>query len=177
MKTSLYTATIPPFIKALGNLSAILDKAVIYAGEKSIPAETLLNSQLAPDQFSLMRQVQLACDQAKSFPARINSQEPVSLSDNDKTVEDLKHHIDRTIEILMTVKPEDIDGKEDTAEVVLPYMPGKKLNGFSFAFELAVPNFYFHIVTAYAILRHNGMDLGKADYIGGLPLMEHIQEA
>lgn len=173
MKISLFTTTIPPFIKALGNLSAILDKVAANPGNDGIGA--ILAKQLAPDQFSFIRQVQLACDQAKSFPARINGVEPQSLSDNDTTIEDLKQHIDRTIEILMAVKPEDIDGKEDTAEVMLPYMPGKKLNGFSFAYELAIPNFYFHIVTAYAILRHSGVELGKADYIGGLPLLEQSQ--
>ncbi len=171
MKTSLYTVTVPLFIKALGNLSSFIDKAVLHAENKKIDPGTLLESRLAPDMYPFARQIQLASDQAKSFAPRLNGSEPPSIPDTEKTVEDLKARIDKTIEILKAIKPSDVDGKED-AEVTLSYLPGKKLTGFDFATQLALPNFYFHITTAYAILRHNGVDLGKMDFIGGLSLTD-----
>lgn len=173
MKTTLYTATIPLFIKSLGNLSKIIDKAVIHAENKQLAVEELLQSRLAPDQYPFIKQVQLACDQAKSFAPRLNGQTPPSIPDDDKTMEDLKHHIDATIEILSAVKPEDVEGKEDVQNIELPYIP-LKLSGFTLAFGMAVPNFYFHLTTAYAILRHNGVELGKADYLGQLLIQDTI---
>lgn len=170
MKTSLYTVTIPPFIKALTNLSNCLDKAVAHAEAKKFDPQTLLQSRLAPDQFPLVRQIQLASDAAKSFAARLNGQEVPSIADTEATVEELKGRIAKTIEILNMVKPEDVDGKEDVANIKLPYLPGM-LTGFEYAIGLTIPNFYFHIVTAYAILRHNGVDIGKTDYIGSLDII------
>jgi hypothetical protein len=172
MKTSLYTVTVPPFIKALTNLSSCIDKAVIHAQNKKFDANTLLQSRLAPDQFPFVRQIQLASDAAKGFAPRLNGQQPPSLPDTEQTIEELKARIDKTIEILKAVKPADVDGKEDYTDVVLPFMPDKKLNGFSYAIELVVPNFYFHITTAYAILRHNGVEIGKQDYIGSLTFVD-----
>ena len=130
----------------------------------------LLQSRLAPDQFPFVRQVQSASDAAKGLAPRLNGQTPPSLPDSEQTMEELKARIDKTIEILKAIKPEEIEGKEDYMGVVLPFMLDKKLNGFSYAIELVVPNFYFHLITAYAILRHNGVDIGKSDYIGSLPL-------
>lgn len=171
MQTSLYTMTVPLFIKALSNLSNFIDKAVIHAQNKDLDPDSLVESRLAPDMYPFAGQVQRASDQAKSFAPRLNGRESPSIPDTEKTMEDLKARIDKTIAILKSVKPEEVDGKEEV-EVTLPYMPGKKLNGFDYTTQLALPNFYFHITTAYAILRHNGVDLGKADFIGGLPLMD-----
>lgn len=172
MKTSLYTVTIPVFIKTLTNLSNFLDKAVLHAENKKFDPETLLQSRLAPDQFPLVRQIQRASDAAKSFAPRLCGEEPPSIPDTEKTIADLKVRIDKTIEILKAVKPEDVDGKEDYDQVRLSYLPGKRLTGFVYATELTIPNFFFHVTTAYAILRHNGVDLGKMDFIGSLRLLD-----
>jgi uncharacterized protein len=172
MKTSLYTVSVPLFIKALTNLSNFIDKAVIHAESKKFDVNVLIQSRLAPDQFPFIRQIQLASDQAKSFAPRLNNQPSVSLPDTEQTMEEAKVRIDKTIEILKAIKPEDVDDKED-ADVTLPYIPGKKLSGFAYTTELAIPNFYFHITTAYAILRHNGVDLSKMDFVGGLSLSDH----
>lgn len=166
MNTTLYTATVPGFIKTLENLSMFLDKAVIHAEHKKFDPESLLASRLAPDQFPLIRQIQLASDAVKGIAARLNGQTPVSIPDTEQTIADLKTRIDKTVKILRAIKPEEVEGKEG-ASVTLSYLP-KPITGFSYAIELTVPNFYFHVTTAYAILRHNGVDLGKADYIGQL---------
>lgn len=170
MTTSLYTITIPPFIKALTNLSSCLDKAVAFAEAKKFDPQTLLQSRLAPDQFPLVRQVQSASDAAKGFAARLNGQEIPSIADAETTIEELKGRIAKTIDILKMIKPEDVDGKEDVSNIKLPYLPGM-LTGFDYVIGLTIPNFYFHVVTAYAILRHNGVDIGKTDYIGSLDII------
>jgi hypothetical protein len=168
MKTSLYTTTVPLFIKTLTTLSTLLDTAAAHAQGATPSTNELLQSKLAPDMFPFIKQVQLACDHAKAVAARLNGRQPPSLSDDDKTIEDLKAHIDKTIDILKAVKSEEVDGKEDVRGIALPYQSGT-LGGFSYVFEYAIPNFYFHIVTAYAILRHKGVQIGKNDYLGSLP--------
>ena len=171
MQTSLYSVTVPVFIKNLQNLSAIIDKSVIHAEGASVDPKTLLDARLVADQFPFVKQVQLASDTAKGFAARLNNQEPVSMPDTETTMEELKARIDATVAVLKEVKPEDVDGKEDT-QVTIKWFPGKFVTGFDFATQYALPNFFFHVTTAYAIIRHNGIDIGKADYLGALPLQD-----
>jgi len=165
-------------IKSLTALSGILDKLGSHAAGKQLewhPAgmqeEALLSSRLISDQFPFVRQVQVACDNAKGAAARLAEIEIPAFEDNEKTVAELKSRIDKTIAFIKTIKPEQVIGKE-SIKVVLPYWDGKHMTGFEYVTEYLLPNFYFHITTAYAILRKNGVELGKADYMGGLPLKD-----
>ena len=173
METNLYTVTIPPMMKALGALSKILDKAAAYAESKKTPKrsfeEALLNDRLIFDQFPFAAQVRIACDNAKGGAARLAEIEIPKFEDDEKTIAELQARIEKTLAFLKTVKPEQVVGKE-AIKVSLPYWDGKSLSGFEYATQYLMPNFYFHVVTAYAILRKNGVPLGKSDYIGGLPL-------
>lgn len=171
MQTSLYTVTVPVFMNSLGALRHILDKAKAFAAEKGIDANTLLEKQLAPDQFALGRQVQIICDQAKAFSFRLMGQEPPSMPDTETTIEELQARIDATLELLKAVKKEDIDGAENN-EVRVKYFPGMHFTGFGYATAYVIPNFFFHLTTAYDILRNQGMPLGKVDFIGSLPLFK-----
>jgi len=170
---NFYTATVPPMMKALGALSKILDKAAAYAESKKTPKRTfeeaLLNDRLIFDQFSLLMQIQRVSDNAKNGIARIAGIEAPKMEDAEKTVAELQARIEKTLAFLKTIKPEQLIGREE-AKVSLPYWNGKSLTGFEYATEYLMPNFYFHLVTAYSILRKNGVDVGKDDYIGGLPL-------
>ena len=167
--TNIYETTAPLFRTMLVNLSAILDKAVAFADERKIEESALLNDRLAPDMFPLVRQVQIACDNAKGGAARLAEIEIPKYEDNEKTVPELKARIEKTIAFLKTIKPEQIIGKE-SVKITLPYFPTKFITGFEYVTEYLLPNFYFHIVTAYSILRKNGVDIGKKDFINGLPL-------
>ena len=178
MKTDLYTATIPPMKKALGALSKMLDKAETHAATKAdekrptaVRMEALLNDRIVFDQFPLINQVRIAADNAKGGAARLAGMEPPVFEDTEKTVLELKARIEKTVAFLDTIKPTDVVGQEDRA-VALPYWRGKHLTAFEYATEYLIPNFFFHVTTAYSILRKNGVDLGKADYIGGLPLKD-----
>ena len=177
-ETNLYTVTIPPMKKALTALSGILDKLGTHAAGKQLewhPAgmqeDALLQSRLISDQFPLVKQVQVACDNAKGAAARLAEIEMPKFDDTEKTVADLKARIDKTIAFLDTVKPEQVIGKEGV-KIVLPYWSGKSMTGFEYVTEYLIPNFYFHVATAYAILRKNGVQLGKMDYLGDLPLKD-----
>ena len=173
METNLYTVTIRPMMKALGALSKILDKAAAYAESKKTPKrsfeEALLNDRLIFDQFPFAAQVRIACDNAKGGAARLAEIEIPKFEDDEKTIAELQARIEKTLAFLKTVKPEQVVGKE-AIKVSLPYWDGKSLSGFEYATQYRMPNFYFHVVTAYAILRKNGVPLGKSDYIGALPL-------
>lgn len=178
IETNLYTITVPPMMKALNALSGVLDKAASHAGGKQLewhPAgmqeEALLNSRLISDQFPLVRQVQSASDNAKGGIARIAGIEPPKFEDNEKTVAELKARIDKTVEFLKTVKPEQVIGQEDR-EVTMQYWNGKSMKAFDYVTGYLLPNFYFHVTTAYSILRSNGVQIGKSDYIGGMPFMD-----
>lgn len=175
-ETNLYTVTIPPMMKTLEALSVILDKLETHAAEKQLewhPAgmqeEALLQSRLISDQFPFVRQVQTACDSAKSAAARLAEIEIPKFPDTEKTVPELKARIEKTVDFLKTIKPEQVIGKEEI-KIVLPYWNGKSLTGFEYVTEFLMPNFYFHVATAYSILRKNGVAIGKADYLGELSL-------
>lgn len=173
METNLYTVTIPPMRKALGALSTLLDKAGAHTETKKTERmsfeEALMSHRLVFDQFDFKKQVQVACDNAKGCAARLAEIENPKHEDTEKTIVELKARIDKTVAFLDSVKPEQVIGKE-AIRTSLPYFPNMHMTGFEYATEYALPNFYFHVSTAYNILRANGVPIGKADFIGGLPL-------
>lgn len=175
-ETNLYTVTIPPMTKALSALSKLLEKAAAHAAQKATerrPAayyeQALLNDHLIFDQFPFIMQVQRVSDNAKSGAARLAGVEVPVFEDTEKTVAELQARVDKTLAFLQTVTPEQVIGKEDS-KIRLPYWDNKHLTAFEYATEYLIPNFYFHFVTAYSILRKNGVDIGKSDYLGVLPL-------
>lgn len=131
----------------------------------------LLNSHLIADQFPFIRQVQVACDNAKGAAARLAEVEIPKFEDTEKTVAELKERISKTIAFVESIKPEQVVGKE-SIRIALPYWNGKYVSGFEYVTEYLIPNFYFHVATAYSILRANGVEIGKADYLGPLPLKD-----
>ncbi|HUO50032.1 MAG TPA: DUF1993 domain-containing protein [Candidatus Paceibacterota bacterium] len=177
METNLYTAVIPPMTKTLQNLGNILDKISEVAKAKASdwqPAErfeeALLGDRLIFDQFPFVRQVQVACDNAKGGAARLAGIEPPKFEDTEKTIAELKARIEKTIAFVQTIKPEQVVGQEGRL-VSLSYFP-QKMTAFGYATEYLLPNFYFHVTTAYSILRKNGVPVGKADYIGAMPFVD-----
>jgi hypothetical protein len=165
----MYNVTVPVMIKALTNLSGVIDKGVLHATSKKFNPDALLTEKLIADQFAFVRQVQVACDTAKATAAHLAGVEAPKHEDIEKTMDELKARIDKTVEYLKTFKAEDIDGTEDK-QIPFKYAPGKSLSGFNQVLEYALPNFFFHVVTAYAILRHAGVEIGKMDYLGSLSL-------
>lgn len=174
-QTNLYTVTIPPLVKALTALKKILEKAKAHTDTKKLSwmdfEHALLTDKLVFNQFDFKKQVQVACDNAKGAAARLAEIEVPKHEDNEATFADLVARIDKTLEFVKTISPEQVIGKEDI-KVTLPYWKDKHMTGFEYATEYVLPNFYFHITTAYAILRKNGVDIGKEDYMGGLPLKD-----
>lgn len=166
----LYDLTVVQFSKMLGNLSTFLDRGAAYADSKKFDVTVLLNSRLAPDQFNLIRQVQIACDTAKLGVARLTGKvesAPVH-PDTETTLAELQARIKAVRDYLAGFSPADFAGAEER-KISQPRWEGKYLTGYEFAIQHAIPNLYFHTTTAYAILRHNGVDLGKKDYLGNLP--------
>lgn len=165
----MYSASIPLMKKTLANIERWLDKAIAFAATKKFDPDTLLVARLAPDQYNLTRQIQSACDAAKFAGARLGGKEAPAHPDTEKTIAELKTRIQAAIAFLDTLTEEDFAGAADRV-IPLPFIPGMGMNGADYLNELAIPNFYFHASMAYAILRKNGVDLGKQDYIGGLSL-------
>ena len=166
----IYEIVVPQFTKMLGNLLAILDEAEKYAGAKQFEVGVLLQSRLSPDQFNLMRQLQVACDTAKLGAARLADAEkdaPVH-DDNEQTLAEIKARIDSVIAYLRRFKRESFAAAADR-RISQPRWKGKTLSGQEFLIEHVLPNLYFHVTTAYAILRHNGVAIGKKNYLGSLP--------
>ena len=166
MNLSMYQASAPRFVNTLKNLSAILDKAQAHAEARKIDPLVLTSSRLYPDMFALARQVQIACDSAKGAVARLAGVEIPKHEDTEKTFDELKERIAKTIAFIDTVKAAQIDGTEDK-EIVLK-LQGKDVptKGITYLLGRAWPNFFFHSTTAYNILRHNGVEVGKGDFIG-----------
>ncbi len=164
----LFEVTIPQFTKMLHNLSLLLDKAVLHAEAKKFDVEVLLNARLAPDQFNFIRQVQIACDSAKMCAGRLSGKDMPIHEDTEKTVPELKARIEKVIGYLNTFSAKDFNGAEER-KVTTPRWEGKYLTGFEYATQHAIPNVYFHVTTAYAILRHNGVEIGKKDFLGEMP--------
>ena len=168
---SLVHPTILEMRKLLTNLEGWLDKAVAHAKAKSFDPNVLLGARLAPDQFAFVRQVQSACDNAKFTAARLSGKEAPKHPDTEQTIDDLKSRIHAVLSYLDSFKASDFDGAE-TRAVSLAYLEGKVMSGADYLTEQVLPNFYFHLVHSYAILRHNGVDLGKRDYIGKITTRE-----
>lgn len=165
MTLSMYQASIPVFVRALNNLSAILRKGEADAESRSFDPAVLFHSRLAPDMYPLYRQIQIATDVAKGCGARLAGLEPPKFEDDESTWADLYTRIERTVEFLQSLEAGQIDGSEDR-EIVLKLRESITFNGQSYLLAFALPNVFFHVTTAYAILRHNGVDIGKRDFIG-----------
>lgn len=168
---ALYDATIPQLSKMLRNMDRWLEKAAAFAAEKSTDPATLLTARLAPDQFALARQVQAACVQAVGLASMLSGKSAPKPPPGDSTIDELRAHIESTRTFLKSVTAADFEGA-DTRNVTLPFLPGKVMTGADYANEMGLPNFYFHVTTAYSILRHNGLGLGKADFVGRLTLRD-----
>lgn len=164
---SYYEVTIPVFIKSLENLRAFFEKGAQHAKETGETEEAFLNRTLAPDMFPLKRQIQIATDNAKGLPTRLTGAEALVIEDTETTVAELIARIDRVIAHLRTFTPEQF-GSAATAEIRLPYFPDKVFLGRDYLLEFGLPNFFFHITTAYAIIRNSGIPLGKMDFLGSL---------
>ena len=166
---SLHDASVSQMSKMLRNMDGWLEKTESHAKTKGFEVDVLLTARLAPDQFALVRQIQSACDGAKFTAARLAGIEAPSHPDEEKTVAELRQRIRSTLSFLETVTPERFAGAADR-EVTLAFLPGKASKGEEYFIDFALPNFYFHVTTTYAILRHNGVDLGKRDFLGSVRL-------
>ncbi|AUX25059.1 hypothetical protein SOCEGT47_056020 [Sorangium cellulosum] len=166
MAISMYRSSVPVLVKMLGNLSAILTKAAAYAESRKIEPRVLLDARLAPDMFALTRQVQIATDLAKGCGARLAGVEVPKYEDNEASFDELQARLEKTIAFLNGLGPEQIDGSEEREITVPTRREPLRFLGEAFLLEWVLPNFYFHVTTAYAILRHNGLDIGKLDYLG-----------
>jgi hypothetical protein len=161
---SLYEISVPQFIKMLGNMDKWFDKAEAYAASKKFDTAVLVNARLAPDQFPLAKQVQIATDAAKFTVVRLTGKEAPSWKDDETTLAQLRERIQKAIAFLQTVTPADFEG---AATRVVARPDGSKILGLDQLVEHGIPTFYFHVMTTYSILRHNGVDLGKVDYLAG----------
>ena len=166
MTLSMYQASIPIFRQMLENLAAILDKGAAHAAARKIEPGVLLGLRLYPDMISLVGQVQIATDHAKGASARLAGVEVPKYVDNETSFEDLKKRIHRTLDFIGKLTPAQIDGSEDR-EIALSLAGQSRIfKGQNYLINFALPNFYFHVTTAYDILRHSGVELGKRDFIG-----------
>ena len=166
MAMSMYQASVPAFLQMLSSLSAILDKAEAFAPERRIDPAVLLGWRLAPDMFPLVRQVQIATDQAKGCCARLAGVEIPKYADDETTFADLKRRIARTIDFVQGFKPGDIDGSEEREISLTAGSRELRFNGQQYLVSFVLPNFYFHVTTAYGVLRHCGLPIGKRDFMG-----------
>jgi len=166
MSLNIYQASVPVFLQTLGALSGILTKAAAHAETKKIDPSIFVNARLAPDMFALARQVQIATDHAKGAAARLAGIDVPSFPDTETTFAELQQRIAKTVEFVKSLKPAQFEGGE-VRDVTLT-IAGQKMTwkGATYLFHFAFPNFYFHATTAYNILRHNGVEVGKRDFIG-----------
>ena len=167
MKITVQAVTVDVFANSLTSLAALLEKGLAHATARKFDPSVLFSARLAPDMLPLSRQVQIACDLAKNSVARLAALEPPRFEDNEKTIEELRTRIARTIDYLKGIPASAFEGSEDR-DLKVPAGPDKFLDfkGLDFVQRWAIPNVFFHITTAYAILRHNGVDIGKKDFIG-----------
>lgn len=166
MTISMYQASVPRLANILANLSHILDQAQAHAEAKKLDVTTLMNCRLFPDMFPMSKQVQIACDKSRSAVARLAGVDVPFYEDDEQTLAELKTRIAKTIAFIQSVSPQQIDGSEDK-QIVLK-VAGKETcyQGMQFLLGHTLPNVYFHVTTAYNILRHNGVEIGKRDYLG-----------
>ena len=160
---------IPQYMKMLHNLEGWLDKAEAFAKTKKFEVDTLVHARLAPDMYSLDRQIQSACDSAKFSASYLSGKQAPAHPDTEKTIAELRARIRSCLAFLESVASADLSGAGER-KVSPKFMQGKWVRGDQFLTQLSLPNFYFHVTTAYAILRHNGVDLGKTDFIGSVPM-------
>jgi hypothetical protein len=167
MPPVLYQASVPVHIRQLNALSAILDKASAYCAERKIDPAALLQARLFPDMFPLLKQVQVACGHAERGACRLSGLELPSHDDKEASFDDLKKRIANTIAFVKSVDPKKMEGAE-TREITYPVGQRKETRtGIDYLANFSLPNFYFHVAAAYNILRHNGLPIGKADFMGG----------
>jgi hypothetical protein len=168
---TLYEHSVLPFKKMLSHVDKWLERATAYAQAKSFDVNVLVTARLAPDQYPLARQIQAACDGAKFASARLAGKDAPKHPDTETTIEALRARLRTCIAWLDTLGPGDFAGAEERL-VALPFLEGKAMLGSDYIREMVLPNFYFHVTTAYAILRHNGVNLGKSDFLGDLSLRD-----
>ena len=166
MSISMYQASVPRFVNILGNLSNILDKAQAHVDAKKLDVASLTGYRLFPDMLPMTTQVLIACDTAKGVVARLAGLEIPVYEDTEKTLADLKARIAKTIAFIQSVSAEQIDGTEEKAIVTKRGDKETHYKGMQFLLGHAIPNFYFHVTTTYNILRHNGVEIGKRDFLG-----------
>ena len=168
MNISMYQASAPRFVNTLKSLSALLDKGQAHAEAKKIDPLVLTAARLYPDMFAFARQVQTACDTAKGAMARLAGVENPKHEDTEQTFAELKARVEKTIAFIETFKPGQIDGTEEKALTIKLGPREVQWKGMQYLLGFALPNFYFHAATAYDILRHNGVELAKRDFIGNV---------
>jgi hypothetical protein len=166
MKISMYQASVPVFVHSLNNLASILEKGAAHAEAKKIDPAVLVSARLFPDMFPLVRQVQIASDSAKGGAARLAGVEPPAFEDTEKTLPELIARVQKTVAYLQTLTPAQIDGSEDKTVTWQTRTSSKSMQGLPYLHSHVIPNLYFHATTAYNILRHNGVELGKKDFLG-----------
>lgn len=170
MSHSMSKASLSPFTLTLEALGAVLDKAGAHAAARKIDPAVLAATRLFPDMLPMSRQVQIAADQAKNGSARLAGIEPPKFEDNETTLEQLKARVVKTVAFLKTIDPAKIDAAADK-EIVFPVGPNKmKMNGGEYLSHFVLPNFYFHAAMTYALLRECGVEIGKRDFLGAVPM-------
>ena len=166
MSVSLYDVSIPVFTLSLNNLVVILDKAASYAADKKVDPKVLAGARLIINMLPLSSQVLIACDAAKGAAARLAGIEVPKHEDTETTLAELQARVTKTLDFIKTIKPEQLQGAE-TREIVLQFPQSTlKFTGVNYLTNFALPNFFFHVTTAYALMRKNGVDLGKRDFLG-----------
>lgn len=165
---SIYDVSIPALIRGLNNLSTLLDKGAVHAAAKKFDPSVLFQARVYPDMFALARQVQITCDTAKGAAARLAGIEVPKHEDNEATLEDLKQRIAKTLDFVKSVRAEQLQGAETRAIEIKTPNTVLKFTGLSYLRDFVLPNFYFHSSMTYALLRHNGVEVGKLDFLGAI---------
>lgn len=169
MSLSMYEASIPAFLLTLGNLQKILEKAAAHAEARKFDPNVFVSMRLYPDMLPLARQIQIASDAAKGAAARLSGSEPPKFEDNETTLAELIARVAKTIDYLQSVKPEQFAGAEERTVTIKTPRNQFSFTGVNFLRHWAQPNFYFHVTTAYGLLRHGGVEIGKSDFLGSVP--------
>jgi hypothetical protein len=174
MPVSLYDASVPVMLQMLGGLSGFIDKAAAHCAEKKIEPAALLSARLYPNMFMFSKQVQVASDWARNTAGRLAGVDILKIADEEKTFEDLKSRISRSMEFLRSVDPASFDSAADRDVRWTAGPNTREMKGADFLFHQALPQFFFHVTTAYDILRHNGVELAKRDFMGDVPRMRTV---